>query len=666
VSFSSRLSSIDAQLLDSLERAFERHAGASDHIDVAKLQQALGLRSEYLAARVLRNFDRSRDGLIDREEFLRGVRELLLGSDRDKLMFAFRLHDEDGDGFIGQLELLRMIAISLAEDEVQTRASQPPERLTHMLLAMADKDLDGKLSFEELEAAVRGHPQLLAQMTRSEALWIAPNEDLLARLDRAPEGRAAQLLRRLDNQRAELAFLLLFVLAHAANFVTALRGEQAANPLMQFGRACGACLKLDGALILVPVMRRLLTWVRSTPLARLIPVDEAVGFHRLVGHSMLGFGLAHSVAFVVSYASGHASVPITRLFVHTQRGATGLLLLLVLGMMWVFALSWIRRSERFELFYFSHLLYAVWFVLALIHAPSLLVWAALPLLGWVLELFWRARRRARGSVILSAQALRSGVTRLELERPPQFAQRAGDHVFLRIPAIARHEWHPFTISSAPESAALRIHVRSLGNWTAALRHLVEQREAEGSVDPLAVQIDGPYGSPSTHIFESRHAVLIGAGIGATPFASVLESLVRRANVLHEQPPEVRKLHFFWLNRDQYSFEWFAALLAELETVDERNLLDVHMYMTGGRGGATAAGLEVARGVLHAAAQRDIVTGLKTLTHMGHPDWEAVLSGIAAQHAPEPVDVYFCGPQGLARKLQPICARLQMRFREERF
>ena len=118
------------------------------------------------------------------------------------------------------------------------------------------------------------------------------------------------------------------------------------------------------------------------------------------------------------------------------------------------------------------------------------------------------------------------------------------------------------------------------------------------------------------------------------------------------------MHFFWLNRDQYAFEWFGALLEELETRDHEELLDVHICMTGGRGGATAAGLEIAREVLHAVGQRDLVTGLRGLTHMGHPDWAAVLAGIAEQHAPEPVEVYFCGPKGLARKLRPICARLR--------
>ena len=39
-------------------------------------------------------------------------------------------------------------------------------------------------------------------------------------------------------------------------------------------------------------------------------------------------------------------------------------------------------------------------------------------------------------------------------------------MFVKIPKIARNEWHPFTISSAPElKNELWVHIRSLGNWT---------------------------------------------------------------------------------------------------------------------------------------------------------------------------------------------------------
>lgn len=38
-------------------------------------------------------------------------------------------------------------------------------------------------------------------------------------------------------------------------------------------------------------------------------------------------------------------------------------------------------------------------------------------------------------------------------------------------------------------------------------------------------VDGPYGTPTRQIFASEHAVLIGAGIGITPFASILQSIM---------------------------------------------------------------------------------------------------------------------------------------------
>jgi respiratory burst oxidase len=63
---------------------------------------------------------------------------------------------------------------------------------------------------------------------------------------------------------------------------------------------------------------------------------------------------------------------------------------------------------------------------------------------------------------------------------------------------------------------------------------------------------------------------------------------------------------------------------------------------------------------------DIVTGLQGRTHFGPPDWQALLAAAKQEHAPERVDVYFCGPPGLAAKVRPICQRLGMTFYEERF
>ncbi|HEY2511983.1 MAG TPA: ferric reductase-like transmembrane domain-containing protein, partial [Polyangiaceae bacterium] len=399
---------------------------------------------------------------------------------------------------------------------------------------------------------------------------------------------------------------------------------------------------------------------------RLVPVDDALDFHRWVGHALWWLGLAHAGAFVAAFARGHGAEAL-RWIVFTARGRTGLPLLAVFAVMWVCALGFIRRSRRFELFYFTHLLYVVWLALAVAHAPSFLFWAGVPLLGFVLEQLLRLVRRAPRASVVSSRALRSGVTRLEIARPPGFQFSPGDYAFLRIPAVARHEWHPFTISSAPERPELVFHVRALGNWTSALRKRVEGKE---DAPDLFAYVDGPYGSPSAHIFESRVAVLIGAGIGVTPFASILEAIVARRNDAgtSKGAPKtaLEKAYFFWLNNDQYSFEWFTALLSEVEKNDRDGLLDIHLCMTAARSGVSAMGLEVAREIMHASGRSDLITGLRTHTHFGSPNWKAMLGEIARRHQPVKVDVYFCGPPGLGTRLKPLCEGLGMRFREERF
>ena len=40
-------------------------------------------------------------------------------------------------------------------------------------------------------------------------------------------------------------------------------------------------------------------------------------------------------------------------------------------------------------------------------------------------------------------------------------------------------------------------------------------------------VDGPFGSPSSNIYRAEHAVLVGTGIGVTPFASILQSIASR-------------------------------------------------------------------------------------------------------------------------------------------
>lgn len=154
----------------------------------------------------------------------------------------------------------------------------------------------------------------------------------------------------------------------------------------------------------------------------------------------------------------------------------------------------------------------------------------------------------------------------------------------------------------------------------------EEEEEEDAVNfpvgkPLVIYIDGPYGAPSSHIFRAQHAVLIGTGIGVTPFASILQSIMHRYwKARHECPKchyefsseipqtimHLRKVDFFWINRDQRSFEWFVNLLSQLE-IEQAELggamerfLDMHMYITSAlqKNDMKAVSLQLALDLLH--------------------------------------------------------------------
>lgn len=77
-----------------------------------------------------------------------------------------------------------------------------------------------------------------------------------------------------------------------------------------------------------------------------------------------------------------------------------------------------------------------------------------------------------------------------------------------------------------------------------------------------IRIDGPYGAPAEDVFNSEVAVLIGAGIGVTPFASILKHIWYRQK--RGKLGALRRVEFIWVCRDAPSFGWFQTLLQEVE------------------------------------------------------------------------------------------------------
>jgi len=659
--------------LETLVGRLSSHPG---RIDAEAVQAALGLRSRYLAERLLVALDFGRRGFASAHELGAAADAVMTGGVEAKLGFLFRLHDHDGNGRLTREEFERMLHISLAENDLQL----PEAVTTRMLDAVwqGDSDRSDWLTFDEFVAMVARNPQLQAQLAQHGVALLTPGQRARqAQRARMPARRMAPWSR---NTLVLGVWVAIYVLVNVALFGEAVwrYRMQGANEWIQLARGCGACLNFNGALVLVPMLRHTLTWVRRQRWGPLLPVDEAIEIHRVVGEVMFGLALVHAAAHV------------TNIVLHLDTAAwaapanvTGVALLWTFVLMWIFSRERVRRSGSFEAFHFTHMLYFVWLGLMLVHGPVFWMWVALPGLGYVVERIVRASGSLEPTTLVAAEVLPSGVTRLDMTRPRDFGYRPGDYVFLKIPAIARHEWHPFTLTSAPEDPhRLSVHVRSLGNWTGTVhdyfapagatpppaerprrrrRPLAPDRPRQG----LQVFVDGPYGTPSSSMLEQRHVVMIGAGIGVTPFASVLQSvqLRRRATGARET---LEKVRFVWMCGDQHSFEWFTALLSTLEADDHEGLFDIHIYLTGARADLAGDALDLARAMLADHTRSDVVTGLRARTHFGRPDFDALLAGFVAAPGMPPPEVFLCGPAPLARSVATVCRRLGLVFRFERF
>lgn len=232
-----------------------------------------------------------------------------------------------------------------------------------------------------------------------------------------------------------------------------------------------------------------------------------------------------------------------------------------------------------------------------------------------------------------------------------FKMEVGQYVFLNCPSISWLEWHPFTMTSAPEEDFLSVHIRSAGDWTEKLIAMVEQLP-EGAQGPK-MGVDGPFGTASEDVFDYEVSMLVGAGIGVTPFASILKSIWYK---FKQSNPKLRtrKIYFYWLCRETHAFEWFADLLQVLEAeMEERgmaNFLTYKLYLTGwDKSHATHA-------MVHFDEDTDIVTGLKQKTHYGRPNWDKEFEQVRKENPTGVVGTFLCGPAALAKTLQKKCIK----------
>ena len=101
-----------------------------------------------LVKRVIAVLDKNKDGNISFLEFVQGLNSLSAGaSSEEKLRFALKIYDINGDGFISNGELFTVLKMMVGNNLNDVQLQQLVDRT----IIKADKDLDGRISFEEFK-----------------------------------------------------------------------------------------------------------------------------------------------------------------------------------------------------------------------------------------------------------------------------------------------------------------------------------------------------------------------------------------------------------------------------------------------------------------------------------------------------------------------------------
>lgn len=367
-------------------------------------------------------------------------------------------------------------------------------------------------------------------------------------------------------------------------------------------------------------------------------------------------------------------------------GWSGVVLCLVLIVMFSSATEFIRRSY-FETFWITHHLFTVYFAMILVHGTGGIIrsqsnvnvhdvavcseipnawgvdarcpnpifidgsaaswkWVCAPIFLYIIERSIRFYRSYQPVVVSKVVKHPSKVLELQMKKKG-FESLPGQYIFLKCPSVSHVQWHPFTLTSCPEEDHFSVHIRTVGDWTCELAKVMGANSDKAvDTDNLPrVAVDGPFGTASIDIFKYEAAVCVGAGIGVTPFASILKSIWLKS-VNNENILKLKKVYFFWICPDTNAFEWFSEMLDAIEkhmTEQGRaDFLQYNIYLT--RGWNTKQAKNI---YLNEEEETDAITGLQQKTHYGRPQWDSIFKDIALKNPGKSIGVFFCGPKVLS-------------------
>jgi len=551
------------------------------------------------------------------------------------------------------------------------------------------------------------------------------------------------ILKKEANQLGVLIFLLMYIAGNIAVFIANVViwfGKNSNLPegarlsgFAPFAKGFGNVLNLNCALIIVPVLRSIIRWLynRSTAdegicsrslraVLSFIPLDRNIDFHKLIAKVIVIGTIGHVVFHAFNYIN---SMDVTYSIFGWWPWISGGFLLVSMTFIYGGAAPKVKEGQ-FEIFWYSHHFFIMFFFMTLVHGaggwgPNYWKFFLGPGVLYIIERLLRFYRARQDLVLLSVTHMKPNVYSLEFAKTGVFASeyKEGQYLFLCAPYISRIQWHPFTISSAPQEKTVTVHIRKCGegSWTNELANYVSsmgprnatyyeltRQTATGLIagkilgpdGQQILQADGPHSAPTQHLSEYDHVMVVGAGIGCTPVASTLKSVTQHKWRYYMGKCHPDHAYFFWVmaHHEIDSFRWLIRTIKDCQddVYDMRakqakdmsqKRFEFHIYVSSvpkdqkpidvvvddeiGFWGVPKADdyLDKVRAPFTEADIYKVMmcppphAQLGDLhIYSGRPKWGERFAAVAAAHHTGDIGVMFCGNPRIADDLQVMCMK----------
>ncbi|KAJ8772061.1 hypothetical protein K2173_027238 [Erythroxylum novogranatense] len=652
-----------------------------------------------------------------------------------RLQTFFDMVDKNADGRITQEEVKEIIALSASANKL-SKIQQRAEEYAALIMEELDPDNLGFIELHNLETLLLQAPSQSTNLaTDSRILSQMLSQKLVPTKDHNPIKRCSRCLAYFvqDNwKRIWVLALWLTICAGLFAWKFIQYKHRAVFDVMGYcvttAKGAAETLKFNMALILLPVCRNTITWLRSkTKLGVAVPFDDNVNFHKVIAIGIaIGVGL-HAVAHLTCdfprllHATDEEYQPMKPFFgddrpnnywwfVKGTEGWTGVVMVVLMGIAFILAQPWFRRNRLnlpkplrkltgFNAFWYSHHLFVIVYALFIVHGYYLYLskkwykkttwmYLAIPILLYACERLIRAFRSGYKTVrILKVAVYPGNVLALHMSKPQGFRYTSGQYIFVNCSAVSAFQWHPFSITSAPSDDYLSLHIRTLGDWTSQLKAVFSQVCTPASTNQSGLLradmgnsnskprlprllIDGPYGAPAQDYRKYDVLLLVGLGIGATPLISIVKDVLN--NIRQQKDKEkgtvesgikrnkrkpfvTKQAYFYWVTREQGSFEWFKGVMNQVADYDEDRVIELHNYCTSvyEEGDARSALVAMLQSLQHAKNGVDIVSDTPVKTHFARPNWRKVFKHVTVNHPDQRVGVFYCGAPGPTGELRHL-------------